>query len=66
MAGRLEIWGNSLKQFDRLHRSSLPLTLRTGKSLAKINANFLEIFNQNETIAKYTLPGARDPDRREG
>lgn len=53
MGGRLAIWGNSIKHFDRLHRSSLPLTVRTGKSLAKINANFLEIYNQNETIAKY-------------
>jgi hypothetical protein len=31
----------------------LPLTERAGKSLAKINANLLEIYNLNEAIAKY-------------
>lgn len=58
MAGRLEIWGMSVKIFDRLHRSCLPLTQRTGKSLAKINANFLEMYNQNEAIAKYAATQA--------
>lgn len=53
MAGYLEVWGKSRKDFDSHHRACLPLTERTGKSLAKINANFLEIYNLNEAIAKY-------------
>ncbi len=53
MAGYLEVWGKSRKDFDSHHRACLPLTQRTGKSLAKINANFLEIYNLNESIAKY-------------
>jgi hypothetical protein len=53
MAGYLEVWGKSRKDFDSHHRACLPLTERTGKSLAKINANFLEIYNLNESIAKY-------------
>jgi hypothetical protein len=53
MAGYLEVWGKSLKDFDNHHRACLPLTERTGKSLAKINANFLEMYNLNEAIAKY-------------
>ena len=61
MAGRLEVWGKSLATFDRLHRSSLPLTVSTGKSLAKINATFLEIYNLNETIAKYAAQTAGFP-----
>jgi hypothetical protein len=53
MAGYLEVWGKSLKDFDSHHRACLPLTVRAGKSLAKINANLLEIYNLNEAIAKY-------------
>ena len=53
MAGYLEVWGKSRKDFDSHHRACLPLTERTGKALAKINANFLEIYNLNEAIAKY-------------
>jgi hypothetical protein len=53
MAGYLEVWGKSVKDFDNHHRACLPLTERTGKSLAKINANFLEMYNLNEAIAKY-------------
>jgi hypothetical protein len=53
MAGYLEVWGKSRKDFDNLHRACLPLTERAGKSLAKINANLLEIYNLNEAIAKY-------------
>ena len=53
MAGYLEVWGKSLKDFDSHHRACLPLTERAGKSLAKINANLLEIYNLNEAIAKY-------------
>jgi hypothetical protein len=53
MAGYLEVWGKSRKDFDSHHRACLPLTERTGKSLAKINANFLDIYNLNESIAKY-------------
>ncbi|HYR78368.1 MAG TPA: hypothetical protein VEO55_00085 [Candidatus Dormibacteraeota bacterium] len=53
MAGYLKVWGKSLKDFDSHHRACLPLTERAGKSLAKINANLLEIYNLNEAIAKY-------------
>ena len=53
MAGYLKIWGKSVKDFDNLHRSFLPLTKRTAKSLAKINANFLEIHNKNEAVAQH-------------
>ena len=53
MAGYLKVWGKSLKDFDSHHRACLPLTERAGKSLAKINANLLEIYNSNEAIAKY-------------
>ena len=53
MAGYLEVWGKSRKDFDSHHRACLPLTERAGKSLAKINANLLEIYNLNEAIAKY-------------
>ena len=53
MAGYLEVWGKSRKDFDSHHRACLPLTVRAGKSLAKINANLLEIYNLNEAIAKY-------------
>jgi hypothetical protein len=53
MGGRREIWGKSLKDFDSLNRGLLPLAERTVNSLAKINANFLEIHNLNEAIAKY-------------
>lgn len=53
MAGRLEIWGKSVKDFDNLHRSMLPLTKRLGKSLAKINANFLEMHKANEAVAQH-------------
>jgi len=53
MAGYLEVWGKSLKDFDSHHRACLPLTVRAGKSLAKINANLLEIYTLNESIAKY-------------
>ena len=53
MAGYLEVWGKARKDFDSHHRACLPLTERAGKSLAKINANLLEIYNLNEAIAKY-------------
>jgi hypothetical protein len=53
MAGYLEVWGKSRKDFDSHNRACLPLTVRAGKSLAKINANLLEIYNLNEAIAKY-------------
>jgi hypothetical protein len=53
MAGYLEVWGKALKDFDNHHRACLPLTERAGKSLAKINADLLEIYNLNEAIAKY-------------
>src|SRR5258708_15236264 len=53
MAGYLEVWGKSVKDFDKLQRDCLPLTQRTGKSLAKINDAFLKMYELNETIAKY-------------
>ena len=58
MAGYLEVWGKSRKDFDSHHRACLPLTERAGKSLAKINANLLEIYNLNEAIAKYAATQA--------
>ena len=53
MAGYMEVWGKAVKDFDKLHRDCLPLTQRTGKSLAKINDAFLKMYELNETIAKY-------------
>lgn len=61
MGGYLAIWAKSRADFDRLNRSCLPLAQRAGKSLAKINAQFLEIFNQNEAIAKYAAAQANLP-----
>ena len=61
MGGYLEIWKSSRDDFDRLNRSCLPLAQRAAKSLTKINAQFLEIFNQNETIAKYAAAQANLP-----
>jgi hypothetical protein len=61
MGGYLEIWKGSRGDFDRLNRSCLPLARRAAKSLAKINVQFLEIFNQNETIAKYAAARANMP-----
>lgn len=58
MGGFRKIWGKSVKDFDRLNRSCLPLIQRRGKSLAKINAVFLEIYKQSETIAKYAAAQA--------
>jgi hypothetical protein len=58
MAGYLEVWGKSVKDFDKLNRDCLPLTQRAGKSLAKINDLFLQMFNLNETIAKYAATQA--------
>jgi hypothetical protein len=58
MGGYLQIWAASREDFDRLNRSCLPLAQRAAKSLTKINAQFLEIFNQNETIAKYAAAQA--------
>ena len=58
MGGYLEIWKGSRDDFDRLNRSCLPLAQRAAKSMAKINAQFLEIFNKTETIAKYAAAQA--------
>ena len=61
MGGYLQIWATSREDFDHLNRSCLPLAQRAAKSLTKINAQFLEIFNQNETIAKYAAAQANLP-----
>ncbi len=58
MAGYLRIWGKSIKRFDRHIRSCLPLTRQTQKSLTKINADFLGLHSQNETLAKYVAKKA--------
>jgi len=58
MAGRLEIWGKSQRDFDSHNRALLPLAERTTKSLSKINATFQEIYNLNEAIAKYAATQA--------
>jgi hypothetical protein len=58
MAGYLEVWGKAVKDFDKLHRDCLPLTQRAGKSLAKLNDAFLQMYNLNETIAKYAATQA--------
>jgi hypothetical protein len=58
MAGYMEVWGKSVKDFDKLHKDCLPLTQRAGKSLAKINDAFLQMYNLNETIAKYAATQA--------
>ena len=58
MAGYMEVWGKSVKDFDKLHRECLPLTQRAGKSFAKLNDAFLQMHNLNETIAKYAATQA--------
>ena len=61
MGGYLQIWATSREDFDRLNRSCLPLAQRAAKSMTRINAQFLEIFNHTETIAKYAAAQANLP-----